>query len=440
MGNLTLNAGVRYDIQRGRNLPGTSFANPSYPDLLPQVEYHGAPNWQFNYQNWQPRASASYAMGDKKETILRASYGRFADQLGFVSYYGSGVPISNGYYYYWTDTNRNHHVDPGEFDINDPLGRFYNGIDPAVLPNVPNKIAPGYTTPVTDEFTLGADHQITNDFAVSGTFTYRYTKDLQDTIQQGTDASTYEFLDNATGSFTINGVNHDFSEPFYGLTLSDSPSGVLLYNRPGAHQRYLGADLSVVKRLSHNWMMRASFGWNDFRQFVGPESVKDPNNLWALGGQNTNDTLAVGYSSKAYLFINSHWQFNVTGLYQFPLGINLGANFFGRQGYPFLPYVRASTHDVAANRPQLLIGKVGDFRLDNLYQLDLRLEKAFQIGPVTVTPAAEVFNVINSSTVLQRYSRVGTYNNGEFSTDDAFYTIQETQSPRILRLGIRMSF
>jgi len=94
----------------------------------------------------------------------------------------------------------------------------------------------------------------------------------------------------------------------------------------------------------------------------------------------------------------------------------------------------------AANRPQLLIGKVGDFRLDNLYQLDLRLEKAFQIGPVTVTPAAEVFNVINSSTVLQRYSRVGTYNNGEFSTDDAFYTIQETQSPRILRLGIRMSF
>jgi hypothetical protein len=187
--------------------------------------------------------------------------------------------------------------------------------------------------------------------------------------------------------------------------------------------------------------MRASFGWNDFRQFISPQSIKDPNNLWALGGQNDNDTLAVGYSSKAYLFINGHWQFNVTGLYQFPLGINLGANFFGRQGYPFLPYVRASTFDVASSRPQLLIGKTGDFRLDNLYQLDLRLEKAFQIGPVTVTPAAEVFNVINSSTVLQRYSRVGTFNSDDgFSDDGSFYTIQETQSPRILRLGIRLSF
>jgi hypothetical protein len=59
-----------------------------------------------------------------------------------------------------------------------------------------------------------------------------------------------------------------------------------------------------------------------------------------------------------------------------------------------------------------------------------------------VTPAAEVFNVINSNTVLQRYSRVGQWDNrsGTLSTDDLFDTIQETQSPRILRLGIRMSF
>lgn len=441
-GNLTVNAGIRYDLQRGRNLPGTSFANPTYPDLLPQVDYHGAPNWQFVYKNWQPRASATYALGEKKNTLLRASYGRFADQLGFVSYYGSGVPISNGYYYYWTDSNRNHHVDPGEFDINDPLGRFYNGIDPAVLPNVPNKIDANYATPLTDEFTLGADHQITNDFAVSGTFTYRYTKDLQDNIPIGSSASTYEFLGNATGDFTFNGTTNNFSVPYFGLTLPESPTGVLLYNRAEAYQRYFGADVSVVKRLSHNWMMRASFGWNDFRQFVNGASITNPNNIWELGGQNDNDTLAVGYSSKAYLFINGHWQFNVTGLYQFPWGINLGANFFGRQGYPFLPYVRVRTRDVADSRPRILIGKAGDYRLDNLYQLDLRLEKAFQIGPVTVTPAAEVFNVINSNTVLQRYSRVGQWDNrsGELSTDELFNTIQETQSPRILRLGIRMSF
>ena len=181
---------------------------------------------------------------------------------------------------------------------------------------------------------------------------------------------------------------------------------------------------AAPRPLSNCWMMRASFGWNDFRQFISPQSIKDPNNLWALGGQNDDNTLAVGYSSKAYLFINGHWQFNVTGLYQAPFGINIGTNFFGRQGYPFLPYVRASTHDVAAN----------------LYQLDFRVERAFQVGPVTVTPAAEVFNVLNSGTVLQRYSRVGTYNNGAFSSDPSFYTIQETQSPRILRLGLRMSF
>lgn len=442
-GNLTINAGVRADLQRGRNLPGTSFANPVYPDVLPTVSYHGAPNWQFVYKNWQPRASVSYALGEKKNTLLRASYGRFADQLGFVSYYGSGVPISNGYYYTWTDTNGNHHVDPGEIDITAPLTRFYNSIDPAVLPNVPNRIQAGYQTPLTDEITAGADHQIFEDFAVSGTFSYRHTNHLQDTIPIGTSASTYALLGNASGDFTLgDGSTHSFSVPYYGLTLGQTPTGVLLYNRPTAYQRYLGADITLVKRLSHNWMVRASFGWNDFRQFITQADITDPNNLWGVGGQNDNNTLAVGYSSKAYLFINGSWQFNVTGLYQFPLGVNLGANFFGRQGYPFLPYVRVLTGDIADNRPRILIGKAGDFRLDNLYQLDLRLEKTFTIGRVAITPAAEVFNVINSGTVLQRYSRVGTWDNstGTLKTDLNFNSIQETQSPRILRLGMRVAF
>ena len=55
---------------------------------------------------------------------------------------------------------------------------------------MPNQIQPGYKTPSTDEFTVGADHQIFTDFAVSGTFTYRNTKNLQDTIAIGSDAST----------------------------------------------------------------------------------------------------------------------------------------------------------------------------------------------------------------------------------------------------------
>jgi hypothetical protein len=104
--------------------------------------------------------------------------------------------------------------------------------------------------------------------------------------------------------------------------------------------------------------------------------------------------------------------------------------------------VRVRTGDVAGNRVRLLIGEVDTFRLDNLYQLDLRLEKTFQIGPISLTGSAEVFNVTNNNTVLQRFARVGDYSlsSGELTNTDNFNNIHETQSPRILRLGARIAF
>ncbi len=132
----------------------------------------------------------TYALGEKKNTLLRASYAKFADQLGYISYYGSGVPISNGYYYYWTDLNGDHLVERNEIDLENGFYAFYNDIDPAVLPNIPNQIQPGFKTPATDEITFGIDHQIFDDFAVSATYTYRNTKNIQDGIPIGTNIGT----------------------------------------------------------------------------------------------------------------------------------------------------------------------------------------------------------------------------------------------------------
>ena len=74
------------------------------------------------------------------------------------------------------------------------------------------------------------------------------------------------------------------------------------------------------------------------------------------------------------------------------------------------------THDVADNVPDILIGKVDTYRYANVYQLDFRLQKTFQIGPVTVIPAAELFNVTNANTVFNSDPSVGRYNseNGKF--------------------------
>ena len=51
---------------RPRTCPATGFENVMFPDLLPTLQYHGADGWQFDYTNWQPRVSATYALGEKK--------------------------------------------------------------------------------------------------------------------------------------------------------------------------------------------------------------------------------------------------------------------------------------------------------------------------------------------------------------------------------------
>ncbi len=72
----------------------------------------------------------------------------------------------------------------------------------------------------------------------------------------------------------------------------------------------------------------------------------------------------------------------------------------------------------------------------------MRLAKTFQFGQLSVTPAAELFNVANAGTVLQRGQRAGDYraSTGKFSQNDTFNQIFEVQSPRIVRLGINVAF
>jgi hypothetical protein len=447
-GNLTVNGGIRYDRQYGQNLPSSAPANPTFPEILPAVQYHGEDDYSFDYENWLPRVSATYALGKEKETLVRASYSRYADQLGFITWQLNGLPIVSGLYYYWVDADADHHVDPDEIDFETGDWAFYN-VDPTTAPNTPNALDPDFKSPITDEVTLGLERQFFEDFAVSATYTYRHVRDLQYRIPIGSGPDTWELLGSANGTAVgDNGFTLNFNEPFYFLTLEDPPTGDLFLNRPGATQTYHGIEFSAVKRLSNKWMLRGSLGWNDWTQDIPTEAILDPNNHWILAGQNEDEGTIVGYSGKDTVWVNARWQFNVNGLYQLPWGINFSANFFGREGYPQSYYVRSRQFDVDGLRKRNLVGKIDQFRLDDVYQLDLGIKKDFQLGPVVLSAFADVFNVTNENTVLQRESRVGDWDfEAEGTEDDPFFDqysffnqIIEVQSPRILRLGARISF
>jgi hypothetical protein len=451
IGNLTVSGGLRYDYQRGKNLASTGIGNQMFPEILPTIHSADDPNYPFQFHNLEPRISATYALGKDKKTLLRASYARFADQLGRYVYQLNGFPASGGLYYYWNDLNHDHVVQKNEVDTSTGPLSYYN-LDPLVQPSSPNTLAPNFHAPTTDEVVVGVDHQLMEDFAVSLAGTYRHFNDLLYRLPTGANANTWALVANVSGTGVgANGFTLPFNVPFYGLTLDQQPSGDTYLNRPGWTQKFWGVEMQFNKRLSHGWMMRGSFAWQDWKQYVTTASLLNPNNDWFLGAPNTNGGLAVGYGRNTIWF-NARWQFNLTGLYQAPLGINAAANFFGKEGNPASYYVRARIRGgndagvLSSFDNRNTIGNLDDFRLDNVYELDLRLERPFQIGKVTVTPSLDVFNVTNNAAVLQRDNEVGRYttenssNSASFSPNSFFNQIIETQSPRVLRLGIRVSF
>jgi hypothetical protein len=75
---------------------------------------------------------------------------------------------------------------------------------------------------------------------------------------------------------------------------------------------------------------------------------------------------------------------------------------------------------------------VDENRYDNVWNLDFRLSRNAKIGSkVTLTPSVELFNALNNDVVLSKARNAGSA---------TFGRIEEVISPRVLRIGARLSF
>ncbi len=434
---LTVSAGVRYDDGRARNAAASVPANPEYPDVLPAVHYPGDQGYPISAGRWQPRVGATYALGQKRQTLLRASYSRFADLFLDGIGFASPFPTAQGIYYYWTDTNGNHLVDPDELDLDNRAG-FYN-VDPANpgAATPPNQISPNLKATTVDEFVVGADQELFAGLTASVHYTYRSIHGIVFSPYIGVTpgGGGYAYSGNASGTATDPyGFTVAFDVPYFGVTLDPPPTGRVLENRPGYSQTYQGVSLQLVKALSDRWLFRGTFSWNSWIQSVSPEGIFDPNNS-PMGPNEDGGQVNAGPASA--------WVFSVNGLYQLPLGFSVSGAFSARQGFPQQYLVQIAPHDTVGNPIFVLTSPVGSYRLPNVYELDLRLANTFTIGPVAVTPSLNVFNATNANTVLSRRGLTGIYNSSRdvpFSQDPRFNQISDFESPRIFQAAIQIAF
>jgi len=459
LGNLTINAGVRYDNQKG-NLEGVTIpGNPVFPELLPTINFAGSSS-PFTWENFVPRIGLTYALGEDKRTLLRASYSQYADQLGSGTISFANAGALSAEFFPWNDANGDHVVDRSEIDLSRLL--YFYGLDPnnptsTVSPNV---IDPNLKAGKTHEITGGIEREILPEFVVGVSYTWREYTGAIYPHRTGLTAADYQVAGFLDGTLADGSTFH---QPYYALRPGvDLPAGVTMSNRPDWKSIYNGVDLNFQKRLTDKWMVRGAVTWQDWKQHGGLDSCYDPTSnrggnalVWpgtaipvATGSTCAGNDIAAApagaYGSKTEVFLNSRWQFNVGGLYQLPLGFAVAANVYGREGYPYLQYVRLDPGDGFGPRDNI-IGALGDHRYKDVFDADLRLEKVIQVRPLQITLSADIFNLLNSGTILQRNARTpgtATANDGTVTAVDSatYNNIFELQSPRLVRFGARISF
>jgi hypothetical protein len=449
-GNLTANVGLRYDIQGGENLARTVLPNPAYPEILPAVSFGGG-DIGFEWKSLTPRLGLTYALGESRQTLLRASYSQFADQLGT----GNGVAVNPLYgatyaYFYYNDVNGNGTADPGEV-LTAGGPRFASGnYDPrngGLL--VSNGVDPNLDAPITDELLFGLEHALRPEFVVGLNLTYRNIHDIIDN-----ERLVFEGSGNTGANLNHIGRKHtrnDYRSKTVTATLPTgevrtitvwelkpgltSRSGVFVENGD-REQDFLGASVTFNKRLANRWMLRGNVSWQDWEWSVPDSELEDQTHF--LGGGHDGDPVlqgsGTGSGSKGGVYINSNWSYSVNGLYQIapdrPWGFNLAGNLTGREGYP-VPYYRRVPRNGITGQANVQVAESDEFRNDDINVFDARVEKEFTFSDFGLTLGVDVFNVLNENFVLQRRHLLGNA-----VTDH----VTEVLSPRIFRIGARLSF
>jgi carboxypeptidase family protein/TonB-dependent receptor-like protein len=440
---LTIDLGVRYDRQTGQALASDTASNAAFPDLVPGLSFSGYTT-PFTWTNFSPRAGLTYALDDSRKSIVRASYSRYAGQLstGVVGFTNPSS-VAGSATYRWNDLNGDHLAQANEV-LTDQFLSAAGGFDPRNPTAVTsaNQIDPNLTAPITQSFVAGFDRELLPNLAVQVSYSYTRTGNLfgnstnNVTPRVGVTAADYTAGPALTGTLPDGTA---YNVPTFipnAAAVAAGGSGFLLTNVPGYSTDYQGLEVGLVKRLSNRWMARVGVSYNNAREhFSSTQGLYDLNGNPTRtlteplvdGGQFAPES---GGSGSGTIFVNAKWQLNLNGLYQAPYGIEIGANGFGRQGYPY-PLFRQVSLGSDQNLQVLVTPEIDSLRFPNLWDTDIRAAKELKVNTVSLRVIFDLFNVLNANTALVRNDNIAS---------PTFDVLAQNLSPRIARIGLTVGF
>lgn len=450
---MTIIAGIRYDYQTDAatsSSVGASdfYGQATFAGVYKGVTYKGAPFNQLPalsfpgkeagvpYKSFSPRLGITYDVTGNGRNVVKFNYAKYVEQLGSGGLAYVYNTVSSKYVRYpWVDVNNDKFISANEVVLTAvPLG-YSSGYDY----NNPGKmtttgtIDPSLTPSRTDEMLVSFDHQISNDFAVSGSYIWRKYTNFSWSDTPNWTTANYVAKQWAADAATCPAGASCPTVTYYEPT-SQPPVNYTLTNEPGYWRGYNGVELSARKRMSKNWMLNASYSYNNAPvHYTEGQGYEDPTNIMTSynGGQYAPESTSSGLGN---VFVNQKWIYRMSGAYTLPIWqIGVAATYNARGGNPYIrseqtPFQRP----FSAGRATIYLDRRGDVRLPTFQNVDLRIDKPFTFfNRVKASLSMDIFNLTNGSTTL---SMRGGQNASNANT------ISSLLAPRVIRFGVRATF
>jgi hypothetical protein len=371
--------------------------------------------------NISPRFGLVYDLTGDGKTVVKASYGRLYAR-GLATFVDEINPNDVIEYYYRLNSDWSLDTDRGWYSVR-------AGVDRRVDPNL--------KTPYMDELTVGVERELVRDLSLGVRYLRKWDRQMMDDVAEN--QLDYDRLMSTGELVWTNFEPVQTTDPFTGGPITfwtqideDVIPALVLANPPGLYRDYNGFELTLNKRMSHNWMARVSYVYGkstgnypltgDWIPIdVSGELYNDPNVHINLSGRDESER---------------RHQIRFNGSYHGPWGLTASTFVRWWSGQRYARTVNSDDLgvDLAQGDYDIFAEPMGSRGLPSQLMVDLRLEKAFSISDVgRVRLSADFFNLLNANTVTHVWT-ISSNPNIEFeSPRDILY-------PRQFRVNVIFEF
>ena len=437
---LTLNLGVRYDVQ--------SLAQPTTKNPSPQLAAAGIDTSRIavDKNNFAPRLGIAWRPASNSEKlVVRAGYGIFFARTPSIMI---GTAHSNNGLNVQTITFTGNAVPtyPNKFD----------SIPAGAAPPLPTIFFfdKNYVTPYTHQGNLAVEYGLTNDVAVTATYLVVRGVHLHRShdINVGTPADA---------TITVAGEGRTLTYKRFPSIRPFTAFDRIIAFESTANSVYHGLTIELTKRYSHNLQFKGAYTWSKViddapdATAVVPQGSDDAK--YVQNPLNIRDDRAVGSNDQPHrLVISGVWDLRYaqdlasTVLKRVLEGWQLAAIFTAQSGQPYTGLVNADLNNDGNNRTDRApdLGR-NTFRIPATVSLDPRVTRE-----VPVTERAKLQFIFEAFNIFNRYNVGATpatspnavrntlyaLTGGQLVRQSNFGQILGTSNPRVIQFAAKIVF